>query len=123
MRKAPLTCNVGELGRCRRQRSFAGHFDLVFDLFWRAALAAFLSGEGVLRGFLDVLALPVSPPGQEIAEDVADGLAACPGEAWSDEAGRGAGVVAGDADGHREGDAVRVDPGGPRSPSAAGRLP
>jgi len=73
---------------------------------------AFLSGEGILWRFLDAFALPAAPWGQEIVEDVPDGLAACPGGARRCDAGLAAGVVAGDADGHGEGDPVRVDPGG-----------
>jgi hypothetical protein len=65
----------------------------------RRAWPRFLAGEGVLRRFLDALALPVPPPGQEIVEDVADGLAACPGQARAGEPG----VVAGDANGDGEG--------------------
>lgn len=64
--------------------------------------------EGVLWRFLNTLALPVSPPDWEIIEDVPDGLAAYPREAW-----RGyAGIMSGDVVGHGEGDPVWVDPGG-----------
>ncbi len=58
------------------------------NLAGRAGLAAFSGREGILRRFLDALALPVPPPGQEIVEDVADGLAACPGQAKAGELAR-----------------------------------
>ena len=89
-------------------QSFLGHCDLVFDVAGLVGLVAFLGWEGVLRRFLDAVALPVSPPGQEVADDVLDGLASRQGEAC----GAGAGVISGDPDGHGEGDPVWVDPDG-----------
>jgi hypothetical protein len=71
-----------------------------------------LAGKVLFGWFLDALPLRVSPPGQEVAEDVVDGLAAWPAEACVSHADLLAGLVAGDADGHGEGDPVRVDPGG-----------
>jgi hypothetical protein len=72
-------------------------------------LVAFLGREGVSGRLLDAFALAVAPSGQEVIEEVADGLAASLGEARLGEEGRAAGMVPGDADGHGEGDPVGID--------------
>src|SRR5712691_280780 len=106
MKKVPLTCNASELRRLRRWKRFPAYPDLVSDLARLPGLVAFLGREGVPGRFLDPFALAVTSLGQEIVEEVADGLAACLGEARLGEGGRVAGVVAGDAEGHGEGDPV-----------------
>jgi hypothetical protein len=88
---------------------FPGYLDLVCDFLRERGLVSLFAGEGVLRWFLGALALPVPPPGQEIVEDVTDGLAACPGEGERGDAGLAGGMR--DADGDGEGDPVRVNPG------------
>jgi hypothetical protein len=55
--------------------------------------------------------LAVPPPRQDVGEEIADGLAACQVQAVRGDDGVTGGVVAGDADGHREGDPVGVDAG------------
>ena len=72
-------------------------------------MVAFLGREGVPGRLLDALALAVAPPGEEVVEEIADGLAARLGVVCPGGVDRAAGVVAGDADGHGEGDPVGVD--------------
>ena len=58
--------------------------------------------------------MAVSSAGQGVAEEVGDGLAQCQFQAVRGDDGVAGGVVAGDADGHGEGDPVGVDAGLPR---------
>ena len=57
--------------------------------------------------------MPVPAAGQEVAEEVADGLAAGQVQAARGEDGVAGGVVAGDPDCHGEGDPVGVEAGVP----------
>jgi hypothetical protein len=59
--------------------------------------------------------LPVPPARQDVREEIADGLAACQCQAARGDDGVAGGVVAGDPDGHGEGDPVSVDSGLPGS--------
>jgi len=63
--------------------------------------------------FPDAFVLAVAAAGQEVAQEVADGLASCQVQAVRGDDGVAGGVVAGDADGHGEGDPVGVDAGLP----------
>jgi hypothetical protein len=78
-------------------------------------LSSFHGREVVFRLFPDAFVVAVSPAGQGVAEQVADGLAACQCQAVRGDDGLAGGMVAGEADGHREGDPVGVDAGLPRS--------
>ena len=57
--------------------------------------------------------MPVPAAGQDVGEEVADGLAAGQVQVVRGEDGVAGGVVAGDPDGYGEGDPVRVEAGVP----------
>ena len=57
--------------------------------------------------------MAVAAAGQEVADEVANRLAPCQVQAARGDDGVAGGVVAGDADGHGEGDTVWVDAGLP----------
>jgi hypothetical protein len=109
-----LTCNAGELRRSRSPGTVWEHFPDYLDL-----LSDFLRERGLVRFLLGRCSSVVSwrartagcAAGQEIVEDVTDGLATCPGEGDSGDAGPAGGMVTRDADGDGERDPVRVDPG------------
>jgi hypothetical protein len=63
--------------------------------------------------FSDAFVVPVPAAGQDVAEEIDDGLAACQFQAARSDDGMAGGVVAGDADGHGERDPVGVDAGLP----------
>jgi hypothetical protein len=76
-------------------------------------LAPFQGREVVFGLFSDAFVVPVAAAGQDVGEQVADGLAACQVQAARGDDGVAGGVVAGDADGHGERDPVRVEAGLP----------
>jgi Tryptophan halogenase len=63
-------------------------------------MSAFHWREVVLRLFPDAFVLAVSPVGQDVAEEIGDGLAACQCQAVGGDDRVAGGVVAGDANGH-----------------------
>lgn len=71
-------------------------------------MVLFPGRELVFGWFLDAFAVAVPAPGKGVAEDVADGLAPCPGEVLRGGGGVAGGVVTGDADGDDERDRVGV---------------
>jgi hypothetical protein len=101
----------GELSRLRWWGCLLADFDFVGDPAGRSLLSSFHGREVVLRLFPDAFVLPVPPARQDVGEEIADGLAACQVQAARGDDGVAGGVVAGDADGHREGDPVGVDAG------------
>jgi hypothetical protein len=93
---------------------FFRYLDRVASLAGGWRFSSFPGWEGVLGRLLDSLALPVAASGQQVGEDVEDRVVARLVLAGGPDGG---GVVAGDADGHGEGDPVRIDsrlPGGLR---------
>jgi hypothetical protein len=106
--------NASELRRASWQWYFFRYFDRVTGLAGGWRFSSFPGREGVPGRLLDSLALPVAAPGQQVGEDVEDRVVARLVLAGGPD---GRGVVAGDADGHGEGDPVRIDvrlPGGLR---------
>ena len=112
--KSALKANAGELRRLRRQAGLPSDFDLVGDTAGPSLLSLFDGREVVFRVFPGAFVVAVPAAGQGVAEEVADGLAACQFQAVRGDDGLAGGMVAGDADGHREGNPVGVDAGLPR---------
>ena len=82
---------------------------------WLGGLSCprFIAGKLFFGCFLTRSYWRLPPSGEDVAEQVADGLTACQFQAARGDDGVAGGVVAGDADGHGEGDPVRVDTGLP----------
>src|SRR5260221_6969426 len=105
--------NASELRRLRWWGRHPFDFDLVSDPAGWSGVALFPGREGVLGRFPGPFTLPVPARGQGIVEEIADGLAAGPGQARGAYAGRGGGVGPGDAEGDGGGDPVGGGTGPP----------